>query len=72
MTLNKQFDGLNYLFYKVHSIPLGFKISLSELFLFSYLESFRTSLESRCVITERAISVEALTEMPLSFPYHCF
>lgn len=32
MTLNKQFDGLNYLFYKVLFIPLSFTISLSELF----------------------------------------
>lgn len=30
-------------------------------FLFSYLESFRTSLQNRCLTTEHAVSVEALT-----------
>lgn len=57
----------NNLFYKVLFIPLSLTMEyeLNWAFLFGYLESFRTSLQNRCLITEHAISVEALTEMPL-------
>lgn len=57
----------NYLFYKVFFILLRvtMEYEFNWAFLFSYLESFRMSLQNRCLITEHAVSVEALTEMPL-------
>lgn len=57
----------NYLFYKVLFIPLSLTMEyeFNWAFLFSYLESFRMSLQNRWLITKHAISLEALTEMPL-------
>lgn len=47
-------------------------MSLTELFFFSFLESFRMSLQNRCLIIEHAIFVAALTECLCAFPYRFY
>lgn len=62
------------LFYKILCIPLSLTVEYEFNWagFFSFLESFRTSLQNRCLIVEHAIFVEALTEMPLCISISLF